>query len=53
VFWRKDESNQQLLRLDKIERMLVFGRIEIGTIYLRKGNGLDCFSNFSTLILEF
>jgi len=31
---------------------LIFGRIWIGTIYLRNGNGFDCFSNFSTLNLS-
>jgi len=53
AFWREDESNQQFLRLFKIERILSFGRIQIWTIYLRKGNGFDCFSNFSTLTLKF
>jgi len=41
AFWREDEWNQQLLRLYKIERILIFGRIQIGTIYLGKGNGFD------------
>jgi len=53
AFWREDESNQQLLRLYKLERILIFDRIQIGTIYLRKWNGFNSFSNFSTLILNF
>ena len=47
AFRREDESNQQLLRLYKIERTSIFDRILIGTIYLRKGNGIDCVLNFS------
>jgi len=53
AFWREGESNQQLLRRYKIERNLIFGRIQIGTIYLRIGIGFDCFPNFFTLILKF
>ena len=53
AFSREDESNQQLLRLYKTERTLIFGRILIGTIHLRYGNGSDCFPNFSTLIFKF
>jgi len=53
AFRREDESNQQLLRFYKIERILIFGRIQIGMIYLSKGKGFDCFPNFSTLILKF
>jgi len=40
------------VRLCKIERILIFDRIQIGAIYVRKGNGFDCFSNFSTSILK-
>ena len=40
AFWREDESNQQLLRLCKIQRILIFGRIQIGTVSLRKGMAL-------------
>ena len=47
AFRREDESNQQLLRLYRIERVLIIDRIQIGTIYLRKWNGFNCFSNFS------
>jgi len=36
-----------------IERILIFGWIEIGTIYSRKGSGFAGFSNFSTLLLKF
>jgi len=48
MFLREDKSNHHLLRLYKIERILIFGRIQIGTIYLRKENGFDCFVNYST-----
>jgi len=41
------------MRLRKIERILIFGRIEIGAIYISNGNDFDCFSIFSSLILKF
>jgi len=54
AFERKNEpSNQQHFRLNKIQRILIFGRTSIETIYLRKGNDFYCFLDLPTLVAKF
>ena len=53
AFWRKDESNQQILHRYKIEIILTSDRTQIRTIHLCETNGFDYFSKLSTLILKF
>jgi len=46
AFWREDESNQQLSRLNKIERILIFGRTLIGGFIYAKDMALLAFRSF-------